>query len=121
MCYLQQSESACHILSLHVPAYYVFKYEMFPFVKFLETKNRCYRLMCTCEICGYYGSDHEVYHLLRCKTYTWLQGTYCPPLQGRRLWQQVHPKCLYLPTRLQAVIHQKAYSFSIYLTEQFTT
>jgi len=41
---------------------------MFPFVKFLETKNRCYRRMCTCEICGYYGSDHEVYHLLRCNT-----------------------------------------------------
>jgi len=41
---------------------------MFPFVKFLETKNQCYRLMCSCAICGYYDSDHEVYHLLRCNT-----------------------------------------------------
>jgi hypothetical protein len=47
-------------------------------------------------------------------TYKWLQGTHCPRLQGRRLWLQVHPKYLYLPTRLQAV-NTRRHTLSLYI------
>jgi hypothetical protein len=49
-----------HNMSLNVQCFHLWN--------FLKKKNRCYRLMCTCEMCGYYDSDQEVYHLLRCNT-----------------------------------------------------
>ena len=49
-----------HNMSLNVKCFHLWN--------FLKQKNRCYRLTCTCAICGYYGSDHEVHHLLRSNT-----------------------------------------------------